>query len=123
MLGIKRIENRSWAAPRSLIGERIAIHASALAPAQLPREIASLALPPIGELTANRGVILGTVRLAHCLYVEDLPYDVRQDPFAEGDFCWLLAEPIPLASPTECKGALRLWDVPPPILSAIRAAV
>jgi len=33
VLGVKGIENRSWAAPPALIGQRIAIHASANPPA------------------------------------------------------------------------------------------
>lgn len=122
---IKRVENRSWPAPPALIGERIAIHASA-GPVALrswseivrgphipPEEgvtVGGFELPPL--VTLPRGVILGTVCVEGCQRFEDLPKRLQQDAFAEGPICWLLTNALPLAVPISCKGALRLWDVP-----------
>lgn len=122
--GVKRIENRTWPAPASLIGQRIAIHASASAcqvrswsdifsgpPIPADESVCvglGLTLPPLATLP--RGVIVGTVLLKGCKLYDELPPRLRADPFAEpGGFCWLLAEPQRLDEPIACKGALRLW--------------
>lgn len=85
LLGIKRIENRSWPAPSALIGQRLAIHA-----ARKPDSLHALPDPA----TLPRGVLLGTVRLVACVRHDELPPELASDPFAEaGGWCWILAEP------------------------------
>ena len=126
MLGIKRIENRSWPAPPALIGHRIAIHGCA-SPCALrswseivtgrtldPNEdvtVAGIELPPLPSLP--RGAILGTVELHDCCRFHELPRRLKNNPFAEpGCYCWLLRDPQPLVRPIACRGALRLWPAP-----------
>jgi len=36
----------------------------------------------------------------------------RNDPWAEGPWCWLLADPRPLAVPVPYRGRQGLFDVP-----------
>jgi hypothetical protein len=125
LFGVKRFENRSWPAPSTLIGQRIAIHASAgslalrswseiVSGARIdPSEgvaVAGVHLPPLASLP--RGVILGSVLLVTCQRFEALTKRQQRDAFAEGPMVWRLAEPRWLAQPLACKGALRLWDAP-----------
>jgi hypothetical protein len=132
MLAVKRIENRSWPAPTWLIGQRIAIHASAgplsirswseiVTGASIADDegvaVAGIALPPL--FTLPRGVILGTAEVTDCRLFAALTKRLQRNPFAErGCYCWLLANPLPLAHPYACKGALRLWDLPVELMLA-----
>lgn len=43
--------------------------------------------------------------------------------WAEGEFCWLLANPIQFAVPIPAKGALSLWNLPPDLIVKVAAAV
>ena len=57
--------------------------------------------------------IIGVVNIADCRRFEDLPKELRDDPFAsEGCWCWVLEEPKPLDKPFPCKGKLQLWNPP-----------
>jgi len=116
VLGIQRVENRSWATRHR---GRLAIHASARPDDQggseLPDGLAVAELP--------LGAIIGVVTLTDCVPIEDLPAALRDDPHAQGPWCWILADPKPLARPIMCKGRLKLWDVPRALLSALRRAV
>ncbi len=107
--GWKRIENRGW---KTRCRGRLALHAAARLGGSwddvlLPHGIA---LPSLQELP--RGALVGTVELVDCLRIEELPPERRDDPHAVGPWCWLLADPRPLAQPIPCKGRLGLWDVP-----------
>jgi hypothetical protein len=87
----KLVENRSWAPPASLIGERIAIHRS-----------------------GSGGAIIATARIVGVVLPEValaiLPED--QEDHICGPLCWLLADVRRLKEPVPCKGRLSLWDAP-----------
>lgn len=51
--------------------------------------------------------IIGVVDLVDCVPI----HQAEGDPFAEGPWCWLTANPKPL-NPFYCSGALSLW-LPP----------
>jgi hypothetical protein len=68
-------------------------------------------LPPLSSLPMS--AVLGTVEVTACVRDSDLPPELADDPFAGADcWCWLLADPKPLARPFPCKGKLRLWEAP-----------
>ena len=52
------------------------------------------------------GVILGTVDLVDCQ-----PYagSLKNDPLAEGEFCWILKNPRPFVEPIAARGKLSIW--------------
>jgi hypothetical protein len=124
ILGVKRLENRSWPAPLALIGQRIAIQASAGAmdlaswseivsgpPVSFDEGVTVIGveLPPLSRLP--RSVTLGTVELLDCVADIDLLPDLACDAFAgTAGYCWILGESRPLPRPFTCKSKLRLWD-------------
>lgn len=58
------------------------------------------------------GAILGVVDLVACLPRHQVPADHPGSNWAEGPWCWLLANPRPLDRPVPWKGLLGLFEVP-----------
>lgn len=127
----KLVENRTWPPPRSLLGQRIAIHAGAKKPDPawgLPPGAAEL----LGDLYAlPRSAILCTARVVGALdlrrgrvLVGDLSLDARDrtrlwtldsSRWWVGPVGWLLDDVRACARHVPCKGAMGLWTVPAPI--------
>jgi hypothetical protein len=98
--GLKRIENRS-----KLTNYRgpLLIHAG--------KSRSRLGHYGPGEpdhLHLDFGTIIGVVELVDCIPVAQ----VRDQPFAEGPWCWILENPRPLAQPIPWRGALSFFHVP-----------
>jgi hypothetical protein len=113
--GPKTIENRTW---RTQYRGPLAIHAGA---ARHPKEddrareiLTTLGCAPPADFPC--GVVLGIVRLTGCdLYDPSNPGlfpDWVANPFAEGPWCLLLADPIALSEPIPAKGRQGLWPFP-----------
>ena len=122
----KRVENRTWPAPATIIGQRIAIHAGKAAPdwsavylmagcarwqvdryARMFRKPGVHRLHPLGkELT--RGAIVATAIVSGCRAVD------QRDAvgWEAGPWCWDLTDVRVLERPESCRGALGLWRVP-----------
>lgn len=100
VFGAKRLESRSW---RTLYRGPLAIHAS-LSRSALGDDNGAFDLPDLIDF----GSIIGIVDLVDCVPVAK----VFGEPFAEGPWCWVTANPRPLASPFDCRGALGLWSPP-----------
>src|SRR5262249_55417155 len=49
--------------------------------------------------------IIGVVEVVDCVRLAA----VRDNPWADGPWCWLLANPRPLAAPVFCRGFQKLW--------------
>jgi ASCH domain-containing protein len=100
IFGPKRVENRTW---KTSYRGPLLIHAG--------RSRARLGDYGPGEPDATDlafGSILGVVELLDCV-----PYErVKDRPFAEGPWCWLLAEPRPLETPFPCAGHQQLFEAP-----------
>ena len=115
----KDVENRGWKPPKSVIGQRIAIHAGAkwdyhatewIYKTTGDRSISRQYLSPRG--------IVGTVRVVSCFpCLPDEPD--AHNRWASGPWCWLLAGPFELLEPIPCKGTLGLWEVPEEIARRI----
>lgn len=134
MLGFKRYEFRPWAAPRSLIGQRIVIHAGARkwrddevlsiitgeSQSCWPLNPASYAAEQMGDLLDNlrRGkttlplsaglgtVLLGTPKTAR----ELAPDDDNVEPRMWG---WPVSEPEAFPEPIASRGAQGFWNWAP----------
>jgi hypothetical protein len=95
----KTIENRTW--PTDYRGPLL-IHAGR------SRECLGAFGP--GEPPADRlvfGAVLGVVDLLDCVPLHLAPHT----PFTEGPWCWVVANPRPLAKPFPCRGMPGLFDV------------
>lgn len=112
--GDKRVENRGWRPPESIIGQAIAVHAGKMYDARGEQEIIRLGLeiPPRRYRTAY-GAILGLAT------VKGVCRHLPEDPWFSGPFGWLLDDVKPLEYPILCRGSQGLWTVPPEILESI----
>ncbi len=127
--GTKRVENRSWHLPPSMVGEAVYIHAGAgmtydewrgardfVARAGLGG-LASRMPPPGLQLV--RGAIVGAMTLDGCRC--DRPSD---DPWhVPGLHGWMLRDVRLLKQPVPCKGALGFWKPSADILEAAKSAL
>lgn len=105
MEGIKRFENRTWRrAYRGPVAVIAAASAASLVTGTAFIERLGIAVPD----DLPRGCILGVVTLTGIVD----PSECRDDPFAEGPFCWQLESPVKLAQPVPFRGQLGLFDLP-----------
>lgn len=124
----KRVENRSWKPPASLIGQRIAIHAGKTwdddGYEMLEPIWVELGIKPDLDLVRQTGLI-GTALLsgvaqevglsAIALTAGRWPSAGHSETVQEwwaGPYGWLLDDVRPLPEPIPCKGRQGLWDVP-----------
>ena len=131
--GKKDIENRTWAPPRSVVGQRIAIHASkkpqALEPLAVMEEIFGMdvgtwwepQIPPLRELPL--GALVGTVELLEITQTGQS--GVRggsKSAWFAGPYGWVLRNPRALEEPIPMSGRLGLWPVPIEAAKVLEAA-
>ena len=133
--GPKRVENRPWRPPQSVIGTDIALHAGkhyCREGAAFIRDLGHV-LPPQSE--HRDSVIVGVVRIVRAVNldrIEDALFatmgtgnqpakdPVESDPWAFGPWVWVLDNVRPLATPVPCKGAQGLWRLPVDVERAVR---
>ena len=128
----KLVENRTWAPPRSILGERIAIHAGASKRNEhwgLPPGMeVDLAEPLPRSAIVCTAVVLGALDLTNqrkpevhmALRVKENVVSFRErmlttmpkSPWWVGPVGWLLGDVRSLAEPVSCKGAMGLWTLP-----------
>lgn len=106
----KRVENRTWPAPESAIGETIAIHAGRSYDHEGRAWIEQTLGRYVPLCKSARGAIVGTARLAACERITGI---LRRDltPWHCGPWCWALDDVRPLSEPVPCKGRLGLWSL------------
>ncbi len=130
--GRKPVENRKWAPPPSIIGERISLHAGKTYDyegAEFIKRVLQLETLPstphsvIGATTTVVGWIrLGAregtgeviVRSSSDMPINDHLVALRS-PWLFGPYAWVLRDTVKLAKPIPCRGAQGLWTVPPEI--------
>jgi hypothetical protein len=126
--GTKRVENRTWHPPLSMIGQRFAIHASKkldmdafrmLAPGgsdPLERELWPYAHPA----DFPRAAIIGMATLACSTeFVRDVPDD--QLRWWSGPVGFLLRDVQRIDPIADVKGALGFWTLPDDVEHAVHA--
>jgi len=132
----KRVENRTWKPPASLIGQRIAIHGGKCPTASGLEEVRwhfgklvkKFGLPEYrvnGDLTLKDVILEGIVATAVidsviCKGSEPMADDPWFDGFYGSNIGWVLRDVIVLPEPIPCKGAQGLWNVPDSVVDAIR---
>jgi hypothetical protein len=125
VLGEKRIETRHWAAPASILGKRIAIHATKtqreLWVCDEPEFADALGRHGLDEGDLPLGALIGLVTVKRCapmtaegiarLRVEQ-PNEWAFGHYVLGRFAWVLADPEPLPEPVPWKGSQGIFSVP-----------
>lgn len=110
--GPKRVENRTWRPPSSLIGQQLAIHAGLHEPDELIIDTVQFYWQkcPVYVEDFRRGVILGVVTVTDVMDVATAWPKHR--PWATGPWCWELDDVRQLQVPVPCKGRQGLWTLP-----------
>jgi hypothetical protein len=118
----KFTETRFWAAPKSLIGQRIGIaSAKTIRPEQrlaardpeFEWHYVRTGLPPLNDLP--HGYLLGTVLLSSCeMITEKQMYDLTDQErvfgwWEPGRYAWRMRQPVPLKQPVRVTGRQGLW--------------
>lgn len=131
----KRVENRTWAPPQPIIGQRIAIHAGM----RLNREVClrlfdeeGIELAPASKLPL--GAVVATARVAGWAsdqgwaqeptldffgVTEQQARDALRSSWWIGPIGWILDHVIAVP-PVACKGAQGLWSLPADVERAVR---
>lgn len=109
--GEKFVENRTWPAPEKHIGKPIAIHAG--------KGTQYMSTAEMRDRGFATGVIVANAVLYSCVRRDsvtdaDLPPWLTVDTFlshehAEGPWCWVLDEVVPLDEPIPAKGKQGIW--------------
>lgn len=125
-VGAKRIETRHWAAPASVIGERVAIHAAKRKPGPLSdrmhEALGGSISQPVEVLPL--GVIVCTVVIDRCeAMTRDLVNaasrtEVSFGEFVPGRYAWFLRD-VEETRHVEMRGSQGFYDVPDAIVRAL----
>lgn len=104
--GDKRVENRSWRPPQSLIGQRIAVHAGKRVDKSAIAHLRDLgiALPAAYPL----GMVVATATLREARRIERIPRG-ELTLWHSGPWCWEL-EDVEALRPEPAMGHQGLWN-------------
>ena len=123
----KRVENRHQPPPKSVLGERIAIHAGKAWDRNVPKKHDRALLRLADQLVARGyqgwpfGAFLGTVVISDFIKrrQEFSPGEPQMRWYLEGMVGLLLEDARDLAVPIPYRGQLGYWNVPPMIQAAL----
>ncbi len=113
----KRIENRSWKPPASILGQRIAIHAGKKldldACAGLECED-NIQLPRMYFHEPKNAFVHSAVESTATVlgWTEDLGHSHPQYLWLTGPIGWVFDDVFALPNPVHCRGAQGLWNLP-----------
>jgi hypothetical protein len=113
----KDVENRSWVPPKSIIGTRIALHASKGIDEDAYLTIKNISgkdVPMDDDPVLHRGCIVATAVVGGYVFA-DTPHPAIESPWFVGKVGWLLHDIRPLETPISTRGSLGLWLVSPGI--------
>jgi len=134
----KRVENRTWAPPDALLGERFAIHAG-----KHPPDLGAIYGLRDDGVIVPPGLVLGAVvgtavLVAVAVELRGKDWSVircadhntrraqelvmsRNGAWALGPIGWVLDDVRALAEPVPCRGAQGLWTLPGDVETRVRA--
>lgn len=130
----KRLENRTWEPPRSMIGEWIALHGGKVPTGQRLEDCLDdleWIENASGQRMKNKKMFEGVFAVARLDYVlipkqMILHRDDRdQIHWRAGDdqYAWVFGRVIFVPQPVPCRGALKLWDLPREVHTAVLEAI
>lgn len=115
-VGLKHVETRSWPAPKTILGQRIGIHAAktpkGLIVAAQQKELWDMCLESLpwdaaGDLP--RGFIVATAVVESCFPTDVLQPDLYGD-YSPGRFGWMLTGIEVLPKPVPAKGRQGIFS-------------
>lgn len=113
----KRIENRTWGPPASVIGQRIAIHAGRFCDwtekATVNEILVELGAPRLAPDAFNLGSVIAIATLAGVVTESD-------SPWFSGPLGWVLEDVVPIVA-VNARGRLGLWDLPPHVEKQVQS--
>ena len=113
-IGAKHFETRSWAAPRTAIGDVVAIHAGRKEDRTFRWEDDQV-LSLLGAEDLPKGAIVATARLMDVLptwSAQVSPMEEHLGDFSPSRYAWKFVDVVRLTCPVPAKGHLGLWTVP-----------
>lgn len=124
-VGAKRVETRHWAAPRNLIGDRIAIHAT-----KTKDHLALCVLDPFDQYvpiasTLPLGAVIATATLHRCSMItpataaeleERKPHEFAFGDYTPGRYAWVLRDVVQLDEPIPFRGSQGIFEFPDRLL-------
>lgn len=114
LYGDKRIENRQWRPPASMIGARIALHAGGRFSNAAERHIfrnwpaSGHGLYTDHARKSVKYAIVGLATIELCYALDPARVPARWEM---GPYCWVLADVVALPKPVHCRGHQKLWTV------------
>ena len=120
-IGAKQFETRSWPAPRTAIGDVVAIHAGHKEDRSFRWEDDEV-LSILGSEDLPKGAIVATGRLIKVLPTWSAQVSSQErhlGDYSTGRYAWRFAEVVQLTSPMPAKGHLGLWTVPEDLVNEI----
>lgn len=109
VFGKKRLENRPWFPPKSLVGARFAIHAGKHYDKNVPEQYRA-EVEALKGSDRIHGAIIGTAVLDFGISdPSGLSPDLRR--YWAGPVGWILFD-VQSIVPIECRGFQKLWNVP-----------
>lgn len=118
----KRVENRDWKPPASLIGCRLALHSAKSWDESARGFIGEV----LGATVPDRKAYPHSRIFAVCTLTGYVTSETaaslrrEQQGWYFGPYGWLLSDLVELAESVECKGALGLWRLPTNVLVEVR---
>lgn len=106
----KRIENRTWKLPASMVGTRFLVHAGA------ERDKLAVVYGPNLDVY---GAIIGAATLTGCHYSDDSKNICCSEWAFPGVYHWQLNDVVALDQPVPAKGALGFWTPIPDVITAV----
>lgn len=124
-VGAKNIETRHWPAPATMVGQRIAIHATKTTDHLQLARVAPFSdylpapeLLPLGALIAtvvvdrSRRITAESAALLEAMN----PHEFAFGNYAEGRYAWVLRDAQTLAAPIPWRGSQGIFEVPDELL-------
>ena len=114
----KDVENRSWAPPARIIGNRIGLHASKGIDEGLPfltiKNLSGKVPPDDDDPVLHRGSIVATAVVKEFFRRVDTLHPLARSPWFFGEVGWVLDDIRPLEKPLPHRGSLGLWKIATP---------
>lgn len=123
----KRVENRSWKPPASIIGELVAMHAAqkwdrSASHSMAEGELGAAARHVPSDHIHSTGIV-GVFRITGAFHIDQLGNPMLGAPpnpvWAFGPWCWTVTDVVQLRHPIPYRGRQGLWNLEPNLAATL----